>query len=122
MKIAVTGDLKNTVIDKLPNGFELNYSNPEIVISFGGDGTLLSSEDKHPGIPKLFVKHKWSCTTCNNHNFKSMFKLLSSKNYKILEYSKLDLFVNGKKELTAMNDISLHYIISLLINLPLDLV
>src|SRR3989344_4254115 len=75
MKVAVTGDCRDILRNKLPNGFELNDSTPDIVLSFGGDGTLLLSEDK----------------------------------YKILEFNKLDLLVNGKKEFTAMNDISLHF-------------
>lgn len=113
-------DFKDVILKKLPKGIELNENNPEIVISFGGDGTFLISEAKYPGIPKLFVKHKWDCTNCSKHDFIKMFKSLSSKNYSIVEFDKLEAFVNGKKEFVALNDVNLHYVPPRAVRFSLD--
>lgn len=110
VKIAVIGDGKETITKKLPKGFELDNNYPEIVISYGGDGTFLMAEEKYPGIPRLFVKHLWTCKDCKNHDFSRMFNSLLKKEYSVLEFDKLEASINGKKTFIAMNDINLHYI------------
>lgn len=110
IKVAVTGDLKMVVISQLPKDFILDEKNPDIVLSFGGDGTFLLTENKYPGKPKLFIKHFWNCQKCDKHDFSKMFSLLSKKEYKILDFDKLEALVNNRLEFVAMNDINLHYI------------
>ena len=110
VKIAVIGDGKDLITKKLPKGFELEYNYPELVITFGGDGTFLSAEEKYPGVPRLFVKHLWTCKDCKNHDFSKMLNSLLKKEYSIIEFEKLEASINGKKTFIAMNDINLHYI------------
>lgn len=38
---------------------------PELVFCFGGDGTILFSETRFPGVPKVAIKHSDYCTRCN---------------------------------------------------------
>ncbi len=110
LKVAILGDMKELIIRQLPKGFVLDYNSPEIVLSFGGDGTFLLGEEKYPKVPRLFIKHFWNCFKCDSHDFKNMFKKIESKEYEIMELGKIELCVNGKKELTAMNDINVHYV------------
>ncbi|MBW7940243.1 MAG: hypothetical protein H3C63_15995, partial [Candidatus Omnitrophica bacterium] len=54
MKVALVGKSLNTVEALLPvYGLIRDDQSPEVVISVGGDGTLLSAERKYPTIPKL---------------------------------------------------------------------
>jgi hypothetical protein len=68
--------------------------NPELVVVFGGDGTVLKAEEKFPGIPKLFFYK-----TCRK------FKLYE----RIKEEMKLAVYLNGKKVFTVLNDVNIHY-------------
>lgn len=110
MKIEIIGDLREIVVKQLPKEFILDTNFPDIVLSFGGDGTFLLSEYKYPGVPKLFIKHKWDCNKCDKHDFKKMFHYVLKKKYKTIELDKLEVFVNGKKEIVCINDVNLHYI------------
>ena len=42
-------------------GFELVKKNPDFIICYGGDGTVLFSERKFPGVPKLIIKSSRAC-------------------------------------------------------------
>ena len=75
-------------------GHRIVKRNPELVVCFGGDGTLLEAERVFPGVRKLFF-------------YKTCRKLKFYENYK--DYLKLDVFLNGKKVLTALNDVNIHY-------------
>ncbi|MBT3985478.1 hypothetical protein HOD38_05240 [archaeon] len=68
--------------------------NPQLVVCYGGDGTLLSAEEKFPGVKKLFFYK-----TCRKFKF--------YENYK--DYFKLDVFLNGKKMFCCLNDVNVHY-------------
>jgi len=48
-------------------GFELDDAAPEVVISYGGDGTLLGAERDWPGVPKLAIRHASTCRKCSDH-------------------------------------------------------
>jgi NAD kinase len=45
-------------------GVEVVRAKPDMVISFGGDGTILFSEKKFPGVPKLCVRASKGCAKC----------------------------------------------------------
>ena len=42
-------------------GFELVEEDPDFVVCYGGDGTVLFSERKFPGVPKLIIKTSRAC-------------------------------------------------------------
>ena len=58
MKVAICSkyDKKRITIPLKNKGFVVVRKNPDIVISYGGDGTILYSENKYPNIPKLIIK------------------------------------------------------------------
>lgn len=109
MKVSVVGKNKNVVERQLRNyDIELNNRRPDIVISFGGDGTCLMSEQMYPEVPKVFIRHRSNCTRCNRHNFSRILNNLKKGNYRMVREMKIEGFVNGRK-LIALNDINIHY-------------
>jgi len=107
MKLAVVS--KYDVKHLAKKYFKIVKSNPDFVLAYGGDGTLLFAEKLYPNIPKIFVKHKSSCRSCKLLNLENVLKKVANGNYKIKELIKLEANVNGKK-FVALNDINIHYI------------
>lgn len=109
MKVSVVGDKRNVVERQLKKcGIKLDRKRPDVVISFGGDGTLLISEQIYPEKPKLFIRHHSKCVKCSSHDFSKILKKLKSKDYKIIKTTKIEGFVKGKR-IVALNDINVHY-------------
>lgn len=90
-------------IEKLLQGFEIVTLNPDVVISYGGDGTLLYSERMYPGIPKLPIRDNLVCNKCDDHGDKTLLHALSEGELELKEYKKLQTEIEGKT-LLAMND------------------
>lgn len=86
------------------NGLEIVSESPDVVISYGGDGTLLFSEREYPGIPKLPIRNSQFCIKCSNHQDEKVFKDLVEGQLKLQEYRKLHTNVYGK-DLYALNDL-----------------
>jgi NAD kinase len=108
---------------------EIVAENPDAVISYGGDGTILHSEQRYPGVPKLCVRDCDSCVRCSgNVFFKSdparqagnqlcpscFFEVLDgilAGKYKIKEEMKLtgtSLSGGRRFDVEALNEIQLH--------------
>lgn len=112
MKVLLDGknssDIKELVED---TGFEVVDKDPQVIISYGGDGTLLSSEREFPGIPQLPIRNSKVCKKCPEHGEEILLKKLLDGSLKIKEYSKLETEINpstssgqGVKTLLALND------------------
>ncbi|MDP3758818.1 MAG: hypothetical protein Q8Q86_03795, partial [Candidatus Daviesbacteria bacterium] len=84
-------------------GFEIVTSNPDVVISYGGDGTLLASERLHPGIPKLPIRDNLICKKCPDHDEKVLLQSLLDGKLKLKEYKKLETTF-FYRTFTALND------------------
>lgn len=104
MKIMVVGkeiiDIEKKIKDA---GFEIVKENPEIVISYGGDGTLLHAERQYPSIPKLPMRNSKICIKCPEHEEVVLLKELQQKKLQLKEYQKLETTIYYKK-LYALND------------------
>lgn len=85
-------------------GFEVANSNPDVVISYGGDGTLLSGEREFPGIPKLPIRNSQFCHKCSKHKDEILLQNLLEGKLKLKEYKKLHTKTVERKELFALND------------------
>lgn len=109
MKAAVVNN-KNIILMNMLEKYNIKIvsKNPNIVISYGGDGTLLHAEELYPGIPKLFLKHADSCKACRVHDFDAIMQTLAAGKYKIKKFMKLEAEVRGKRFL-ALNDVNIHY-------------
>ena len=67
MKVAIVGLQKKQFITKLKTeypDFVIDTEHPEMVICYGGDGTLLFGEREYPGIPKILVRNSKVCFLC----------------------------------------------------------
>ncbi|MEM5882828.1 MAG: hypothetical protein QXQ77_01130, partial [Candidatus Aenigmatarchaeota archaeon] len=112
MKVALVSPLKKERILKALKkfGFEVDEKNPEIVVCYGGDGTILYAERIFPEIPKLVIKKPLSvCKKCEYKlsDLKKVLREVSKRNYEIVEEIKLEARAKGKK-LIALNEIQLH--------------
>lgn len=84
-------------------GFSIVEKNPAVVISYGGDGTLLSAENLFPSIPKFAIRDNAICIKCLRHKDGVVLKKLKGGKLKILGINKLEASFQGKK-LLAIND------------------
>lgn len=85
-------------------GLEIVSTTPDVIITYGGDGTLLGAERDFPGIPKLYLKN----TTVGYHASKlpneKLLELLAKNKLIIKTYSKIEA-VYKNDSLVALNDI-----------------
>ncbi len=95
-----TGEIEN-LVRRL--NFQIVSANPNLIISYGGDGTLLSCERKYPGIPKLPIRNSKICKKCPKHEEKVLLKTLLEKNLPLQEYVKLETTIENQT-ITALND------------------
>ncbi|OGE64924.1 hypothetical protein A3I48_00740 [Candidatus Daviesbacteria bacterium RIFCSPLOWO2_02_FULL_36_7] len=70
-------------------GFEIVTSEPDLIISYGGDGTLLSCEREYPCIPKLPIRNSQVCIKCINHEDKIVLEKLLKWKLKLQNHQKL---------------------------------
>jgi len=104
MKLLLYGKNSKNIESLVRNlGFEIVTSNPEVVISHGGDGTLLASERIYPGTPKLPIRDSLICKKCSKHTEEVLLKRLISNTLKLQTYKKLTTPVLYK-DLYALND------------------
>ncbi len=111
MKIAIVGSEKEKalmLLQKYEDFFEIDETNPEVVISHGGDGTLMKAEHLYPGVPKLYLRNsriaKLAHQTKENEEILEHFV---KGEYKTREYIKLEVAAKGKI-LVGLNDIIIH--------------
>ena len=98
--------LEKTLIE---NGFEIDSKNPKIVFAYGGDGTILFSENKYPNTPKVTIKHSQFCYKCvfGETDIKTIINNIKTKKYNLKKYDKIEAKTKGKT-LVALNEIQLH--------------
>lgn len=95
---------------------ELNLTDaePEVVISYGGDGTLLAAERRWPGVPKVPIKHSERGIRCLAHPPEDLIARLAEGSLIRTEYLKLTCEVRHANSgeagvcVTAMNEINVH--------------
>ena len=95
------------VLDK--QGFSIVDKNPDFIICYGGDGTVLYSERKYPEIPKLIIKTSSSCRVYDYklHDLEKLLVKIKAGNFKI--YSEMKLETKTKsKFLVGLNEIQVH--------------
>lgn len=83
---------------------EVVSQNPQVVISYGGDGTLLSSERQFPQIPKLAIRDSKVCKKCSDHTEDQLLNALIKDRLKLQSFPKLEASLKTYKFL-ALNDI-----------------
>jgi NAD+ kinase len=107
-KVVIIGDSK-TEIEPLVRelGFSVVKKNPDFVISYGGDGTLLKSEFAFPGVPKIILKNSHICKKCPEITNKQILERVKQNKFTIKKYWKLEALVKNKI-IYALNEIVVH--------------
>lgn len=108
MKILIFGR-ENSEIEKLikTHGHTIVSENPEVVVSHGGDGTLILSEFYYPDIPKLPLRLSSVCKLCSSLPNEEVLKQFTSGQYTEVRLPKLNISAKGKT-LYAVNDVIVH--------------
>jgi NAD kinase len=111
MKKALVLGKDIAVIEQLlkQEGFEIVLSEPDVVVTHGGDGYLLEAERAYPGIPKLPIRYNSICKTCIDHDTTHAIKALGRGTISQSIVRKL----SGRAptgSLIAINEISLHHV------------
>lgn len=95
------------LFEKYGVAFSFVESEPEMVVSYGGDGTLMEAEFRYPGIPKLYLKNSRVAKLAHMHDNEAVIAAVAKGAYRIDEHIKLEAATKGET-LTALNDIVVH--------------
>ncbi|MEW6617395.1 MAG: hypothetical protein AB1333_03175 [Patescibacteria group bacterium] len=109
MKVLVFKTPKSEEITKIVKefGFEIVSGSPDIVISYGGDGTLMRAEHMYPGIPKLPLRASAVCKLCSSASNNEVLEKVGQDKYSIEEFWKLNVTAHGKMYV-GVNDVIVH--------------
>ncbi len=100
-------------IENYPD-LSLVESDPEVVVCYGGDGTLLSAELRWPGVPKAPIRNSRRGNRCMAHPWPKVIERLGRGELVRTEYMKLECALHGnvgrdpQGALTAMNEFNVH--------------
>ncbi len=95
-------------IDKIfqEKGYLRVETNPDFVISYGGDGTLLKSEHIYPSIPKLFLRNSLIGNLGFPETNEEVIEKFINDKLIIKKYFKIEAQIKDKK-IIAVNEFSL---------------
>lgn len=104
MKVLLVGKNSKSIEGLVKkHGFSLVEDRPDVIISYGGDGTLLHGEIHYPGIPKLPIRDSLFCHKCPAHQDEALLTKLKNHELHLQEYTKLETKYQNKT-LLALND------------------
>ncbi len=111
MRAFVVSDYDTTKVARIlkKHGFVLS-SNPDLVFTYGGDGTILDAEKKFPGVPIVPIQNSRVCSKCRSYfvyNLSEVLETIKNGNYKIVEEPKAEALFKGKK-IHALNEVQIH--------------
>lgn len=91
-------------------GFVYDEAHPDVVLSFGGDGTLLHAERRYPSVPKLPLRNSRTCKKCSDHPIEAALAALRRGSFQRSELTKIEAHVLRRGEssrLIGLNDVIL---------------
>lgn len=112
MKFAIVSKNNTQSIVETINmfGHDIDNKKPDFVITYGGDGAILFSERKYPGIPKITLRANSSIgfkCMYDENQLEDVIINIDNGEYKIKEEMKLEATFQGKKYL-ALNEVQIH--------------
>jgi len=108
MKLHIFGDSKDIVKPIFEGrGADFVEDDPDYVVSFGGDGTLMKAEFAYPGVPKLLLRNSAVCKKCSPLPNDDIVSRFFDKRFSLEEMIKIEVAAGGKK-LAALNDVIIH--------------
>lgn len=116
MKVMLFGQQADDIRPILQNyaALELVETQPDVVICYGGDGTLLTAERQWPCIPKVPIKNSQHGNRCIAHPPSEVIERLAEGQLFRTEYMRLGCALcrpspaEPPVDLTAMNEFSVH--------------
>lgn len=90
-------------------GHDVDNNKPDFIITYGGDGTILFSERKYPGIPKITLRGGEVGFKCMYSEFEleDIIIKMEEGRYKLQEELKLETKYQGRSYL-SLNEVQLH--------------
>jgi NAD+ kinase len=88
-------------------GFEIVEKNPDVVASYGGDGTFMKAENKFPRVPKFALKKSKICKKCHDLPVEETLRKVFSGEYRTEEEIKIESIYKGKR-IVGLNEIIVH--------------
>ncbi|HDQ05404.1 MAG TPA: NAD(+)/NADH kinase [Candidatus Bathyarchaeota archaeon] len=90
-------------------GFEVVDEDPDFVVCYGGDGTVLFGERTFPEVPKLIIKTSRKCRMYDYSlkDLKALLSKIKAGDYQIHSEMKLETEAKGKR-LVGLNEIQIH--------------
>jgi len=89
------------------SGFQIVEKDPEFIICYGGDGTLMRAETAYPRIPKILLRDSAICKKCSTLSNEEVLKKIIQGEYAREKLWKLEATAKGTT-LKATNDIIVH--------------
>jgi len=108
-KVIVVGDKKDELIPQLGKyDFEVttDREDADFVISYGGDGTLIKSENDYPGIPKIALRASRICKKCSYRSNEEVLEVIKKGRYSLQNMIKLEA-VHKEDSTEGFNEITL---------------
>jgi len=81
---------------------------PELVIAYGGDGTLLGAERDWPSVPKVPIRRSKTWVKCERHREDAILGRLENGDLARTHLLKLEGSAKGRT-LVGLNDITVHH-------------
>lgn len=108
MNLLIYGN-KTEEITKLAKraGLKVVDKNPDVIATYGGDGTFIEAENKFPGIPKFALKNSKICKLCQNIPVEDVFTKIINKEYIVRDEIKIEVIFKNKKVI-GLNEIIVH--------------
>ncbi len=92
----------------LPSEFQFVDENPDVIICYGGDGTILGSEREFPEVPKIILRDVRLNPKCDKHTEAKLLQLCLDNKLKKQTLTKIKATNSSGKNLVAINDLVLH--------------
>jgi NAD+ kinase len=107
-RVKVCGRHSAEILPRLSElGIVVDEMGPEVVISYGGDGTLLGAERDWPGVPKVALRDSERCEVCSHESNDAILRHLAEGTLRRTEFIKLRVEAAGRA-FTCLNNAILH--------------
>ncbi len=101
---------KSEIVKSVKKRAKITLIDPDFVITYGGDGTILVAERKFPGVPKVPIRNSKICSMCVSYgkdSIEHLLEKLEKGEFKKEEISKVEAHFNGDR-LIGVNEIQIH--------------
>jgi NAD+ kinase len=92
----------------LEKGYVEDIVQPDFVVSYGGDGTLLKSEEVYPSIPKLFIKNTKIGKLAQKKENQEILEKFFKGEISIKHVKKIEEHINKQTALYGAAEVCLH--------------